>query len=414
MNCIAYLAPEIPALSATFVYNEILALQERGYEVVAFSVHVPAAAVLENRVDALRAATHSLYRKGFADFILAALSLLCVTPRAFCRTISMVLHDTTTVGLHNRTRMGLLYRFFAACRVACILRQKKCRHIHAHFAHVPTDIAMYAASLAGIPFSFTAHANDLFERGWLLSEKIARSAFAATISEFNRDFMVVRGGERAKIHIVRCGIDSARFSPAPPRRISPPYLIGTIGRMVEKKGFDTLLHAMALLRNNEVDFHLVIAGGGPLELELRATSDRLGLTSSVEFPGPMANELVPTWLQSLDLFVLPCQQDMNGDMDGIPVVLMEAMASGVPVVSTRISGVPELITHGYEGLLVEPRSAEALADAITQLLYNEELRTSFSKNGRLKVMREFDTEVNIQWLIKLLSSQGLLSILMEQ
>jgi len=413
MNCIAYLAPEIPALSATFVYNEILALQDRGYEIVSISVHEPSAIVLENRVDALRAATHSLYRKGLADFILAALSLLCVMPRAFCRTIGMVLQDASIVGLHSRTRIGLLYRFFSACRVACILRQKKCSHIHAHFAHVPTDIAMYAASLAGIPFSFTAHANDLFERGWLLSEKIARSAFAATISEFNRDFMIAQGGERNKIHIVRCGIDSARFSPAPPRRISPPYLIGTIGRMVEKKGFDTLLHAAALLRNSEVDFHLVIAGGGSLELELRATSDRLGLTSSVEFPGPMANEQVPTWLQSLDLFVLPCQQDTNGDMDGIPVVLMEAMASGVPVVSTRISGVPELITHGYEGLLVEPRSAEALADAITQLLFNDELRASCSKNGRLKVVREFDAEVNIDRLVEMLSGQDLLNSLTE-
>lgn len=414
MNRIAYLAPEIPALSATFVYNEILALQEKGYEIVPFSVHVPAVEVLEGRLDALRTVTHFLYQKGFADFLLAALSLFCLTPKTIFRTIGMVLHDATNVGLNNRTKVGLLYRFFAACRVACILRKKKCRHIHAHFAHVPTDIAMYAASLAGIPFSFTAHANDLFERGWLLSEKIARSSFAATISAFNKDFMVAQGGEQSKIHIVRCGIDSARFSPAPPRCVSPPYLIGTIGRMVEKKGFDTLLHAMTLLRNNKVDFHLVIAGGGPLEHELRATCDRLGLTSSVEFPGPMANELVPSWLQSLDLFVLPCQQDINGDMDGIPVVLMEAMASGVPVVSTRISGVPELIIHGYEGLLVEPRSAEALADAITQLLFNDELRTSFSKNGRLKVMREFEAEVNIQRLIKLLTNQVLLGSQMEQ
>ena len=357
---------------------------------------------LESRVEALRVATHYLYRKGLVDFILAAFSILCASPRTFCLTICMALRDGATVGLCSRTWMGLLYRFLAACRVACILKQKECRHLHAHFAHVPTDIAMYAASLVGIPFSFTSHANDLFERGYLLSEKISRSAFAVTISEFNRDFMVAKGGKRGKIHIVRCGVDSSQFSPAHTRPVSPPCLIGTIGRMVEKKGFDTLLHAAALLQKRGVDFRLIIVGGGPLENELRATADKLGLCGIVDFPGPMANEQVPTWLRFLDLFVLPCQQDANGDMDGIPVVLMEAMATGIPVISTCISGLPELIDHGNEGLLVEPRSPEALADAITKLLLSNELRRSFSKNGRLKVIGEFDTNVNIDRLIKLL------------
>lgn len=402
MNRIAYLAPEIPALSATFVYNEILALQKNGYEIVPISMHPPSAAVLESRVEALRVATHYLYRKGLANFILAAFFLVRSTPRSFCRTFCMALRDAVTVGLCSRTGLGLLYRFLAACRVACILRQENCRHLHAHFAHVPTDIAMYAASLVGTPFSFTSHANDLFERGYLLSEKIARCTFAVTISEFNKNFMVAQGGERAKINIVRCGVDSTKFSLFPPRFATPPYSIGTIGRMVEKKGFDTLLHAAALLQSGEVDFRLTLAGGGPLEHDLRATAVRLGLTGRVVFSGPMANEQVPAWLRSLDLFVLPCQQDANGDMDGIPVVLMEAMASGIPVVSTRISGLPELIAHGHEGLLVEPKSPEALASAITQLLFNDEFRVFLSRNGRLKVIFEFDLKVNIQRFIKLL------------
>ena len=402
MKRIAYLAPEIPALSATFVYNEILALQERGYEVVSLSVHMPSTMVLESRVEGLREITHYLYQRGLSDFILAALSLLCSTPMNFCRTFRMVLNDVFSVGLLNRVGLGLFYRFLVACRVACILRQENCRHLHAHFAHVPTDIAMYATSLTGIPFSFTAHANDLFERCWLLSDKIARSKFAVTISEFNRNFMVTRGGDRDKIHIVRCGIDSARFSPTPPKPIYPPYLIGTIGRMVEKKGFDTLLQAAVLLRKNKVDFRLTIAGGGPLEQKLSATVQCLKLVGIVDFPGPIPNEQVSTWLRSLDLFVLPCQRDASGDMDGIPVVLMEAMASGVPVVSTKISGIPELIAHGHEGLLVEPQAPEALVSAITKLIFDDELRASISRNGRQKVMREFDAKVNMRKLTNLL------------
>ena len=368
---------------------------------------------LESRVEALRISTHYLYGKGLANFILAAFCQLFTTPLNFIRTIGIALHDASTVGLNSRTALGLLYRFLAACRVACILREKNCRHLHAHFAHVPTDIAMYAVSLVGIPFSFTSHANDLFERGYLLSEKIARCTFAVTISEFNKSFMVAQGGERTKINIVRCGVDSTKFSSAPPRFASPPYSIGTIGRMVEKKGFETLLHAAAMLQKRGVDFRLTIAGCGPLENELRATAVKLGLARIVDFPGPMVNEQVPLWLRSLDLFVLPCQQDSNGDMDGIPVVLMEAMASGIPVISTRISGVPELIAHGQDGLLVEPRSEAALANAITQLLSSDELRASFSRNGRLKVIREFDTEVNIRRLIKLLTGQGPLDSQME-
>ena len=183
--------------------------------------------------------------------------------------------------------------------------------------------------------------------------------------------------------------------------------------MVEKKGVETLLHAAALLQKRGVDFRLSITGGGKLENELCTTADQLGLAEIVDFPGPMVNEQVPLWLRSLDLFVLPCQQDSNGDMDGIPVVLMEAMASGIPVISTRISGVPELIAHGQDGLLVEPRSEAALANAITQLLSSDELRASFSRNGRLKVIREFDTEVNIRRLIKLLTGQGPLDSQME-
>lgn len=398
MNRIAYLAPEIPALSATFVYNEILALQERGYQVVTLSVHAPSTAALENRVEALRVATHYLYRKGLADFIMAALSLLRETPRNFFRTIKMALRDASAVGLFSRTGLGLLYRFLVACRVSCLLREENCRHIHAHFAHIPTDIAMYAASLTGTTFSFTAHANDLFERGWLLPEKIIRSKFAATISEFNREFMVAQGGATDKIHIIRCGVDISRFSPRVINSSVPAYFIGTIGRMVEKKGFDTLIHSAAILQNNGIDFRLTIAGGGPFECDLHELARRLGLSSKVYFPGPIANENVPAWLHTLDIFVLPCQKDENGDMDGIPVVLMEAMASGIPVVSTRISGIPELISNELEGLLVEPRSPEDLAGAIARLLFNDELRNSLQEKAREKVRSEFDANINIERL----------------
>lgn len=330
--------------------------------------------------------------------------MLFSSPLRYFRALRTVLLDVLQIGLLNRTGIGLIYRFWAACRVAVLLREKHCEHLHAHFAHVPTDIAMYASLLSGVPFSFTSHANDLFERGWLLLEKVSRAKFAATISEYNRDYLVSMGCKRSAIHIVRCGVDSRRFSAATGGEISPPFRIGTIGRLVEKKGFDVLLQAAAQLRLKDVSFTLSIVGSGPLENDLHSLCLSLGLDDITEFQGAMANEEVPIWLQELDLFVLPCQQDENGDQDGIPVVLMEAMLSGIPVVSTNISGIPELIFDGMEGLLVKPRLPGVLAVRMQSLLLDNKLRQQLVENAIRKVKSEFDVEVNIRRVMRLIAS----------
>jgi len=189
-----------------------------------------------------------------------------------------------------------------------------------------------------------AYLNDLFQRSWLLTEKIQRSKFAITISEFNRKFMIEQGSNPKKIHVIHCGIDSGRFFPLSRKKHKTPHVIGSLGRMVEKKGFDILLKAAESLKKDGLKFRLIIAGGGPLEQNLLAYTKKLGLLSVVEFPGPIANAKVADWLKSLDLFVLPCKKDFNGDMDGVPLVLMEVMACGIPVISSNVSGIPELIT----------------------------------------------------------------------
>ena len=407
MKIIAYLASEIPALSATFVYNEILGLQEKGYIVVPISVHVPSSPVKEDRVAVLANQTRYLYQEGFLKIFLANIIVFFTSPIRYLKGAFKVLNDAIQCGIFNRIGCGLFYRFFFASRVARILKKKKCEHLHSNFAHIPTDIAMYAAILADVPFSFTSHANDLFERGWLLPQKIARSKFAVTISEFNQKYLSSLGGQGKKIHIVRCGVDSKAFSARPFAPCSPTFKIGTLGRMVEKKGFDVLLRAASILQKKNVAFQLVIAGSGPLEGALENLSIQLGLESVVDFIGPLSHENVPLWLRNLDLFVLPCQKDANGDMDGIPVVLMEAMLSGVPVISTRLSGIPELIEHKKEGLLVEQKSPDDLASAMLLLLHNDALRKQFVENGIKKVKNEFDLEMNIQRMIELFGAYSL-------
>jgi len=401
---IAYLAPEIPALSATFVYHEILALREKGFDVLPLSVHPPASPATEECARALAAETVLLYPLGAASFLAAAVVCKLRHPLRYVTTAVMLLGDMATLGFFSRAAAGLFYRFLAAARLARILEAYGCRHLHVHFAHVPTDIAMYAARLAGITFSFTSHANDLFERGWLLKEKVARAAWAMTISEYNRRFLVSQGADGAKIAIVRCGVDVGRFDRRMGEMPDLPPVIGSLGRLVEKKGFDTLVAAAGILARSGKVFRVEIAGDGPLKASLLKQAEQEGVGGLITFLGPVANDAVPGWLAGLNQFVLPCRIDSNGDMDGIPVALMEAMAAGVPVISTTVSAIPELIENEVSGLIVPPADPHSLSGAIARLLDSAELRSRCSEGGMRKVAEEFSEQVNAEILATLFKS----------
>ena len=398
---IAYLAPEIPALSATFVYNEILGLEKSGYRVVPLSVHLPHSPAEGDALGDLGSRTKYLYRTPKSKVLRDNLYLLARRPVRYLRVLASAVGDAGRVGLFNRVGLGLLYRFFVAAGVARILLDENCTHLHVHFAHIPTDIAMYAAGMSAIPFSFTAHANDLFERGWLLEQKVRRAKFAVTISEHNRQFLIEKGCPENKIHVVRCGVDPGAFAAghAPPSNPIPK--MGTLGRLVEKKGIDDLIRACQMLKDRNLAFDLEIAGDGPLQSELQALVSDGDLAEQVHFKGPLAHEQVPEWLQGLDMFVLACKKDRNGDMDGIPVVLMEAMLAGVPVISCRISGIPELIEDGQSGLLAEPENPAELAGAIARLLSDDNLRNDFRTNAMATVQAEFELSKNVAVLDKL-------------
>jgi colanic acid/amylovoran biosynthesis glycosyltransferase len=397
---IAYLAPEIPALSATFVYNEILGLEARGYEVLPISVHHPDAPALEPAVKGIRSRTIYLYQMPFWRVAASFFRMFAARPLSATRTGMMVLGDAGRMGLQSHVGRGLIYRSLAGAQVARILLREGCGHLHTHFAHVPADIAMYASALSGIPFSFTAHANDLFERGWLLKEKVRRASVAVTISEYNRRFFLEQGADPAKIRIVRCGVDTTLTQADPPGEPNDPPVIGSLGRLVEKKGFDTLIEALSRRRRAGIRFRLEIAGDGPLMDSLRQMAESEGIAAEITFLGAMSHDRVFDWLKRLDLFVLACRKDRNGDQDGIPVVLMEAMTTGTPVVSTRISGIPELIIDGKTGMLADPGDPESLARAIRAVLDDPELTAKIVTGARQHVQKDFDTEVNLDRLIR--------------
>jgi glycosyltransferase involved in cell wall biosynthesis len=310
------------------------------------------------------------------------------------------------VGIFSRAAAGLVYRFVFATRLSDYLRRKKITHLHVHFAHVPTDIAMYAAPMAGIGFSVTAHANDIFERGWLLKQKVSRSRFFATISYFNRDYLQRLGVDTNKINIIRCGVDDHWVPPV--KKISQQteknniIRIGTVGRLVEKKGLDTLIAAVAKLLASGRQILLEIAGSGPLETDLLQQAKLAGLgETQIKFIGALPHDKVPVFINSLDIFVLPCKQDTNGDMDGIPVVLMEAMLCGVPVISTQLSGIPELVINEKTGLTIQPEDIEGLSKAICYLIDNNAEAERMVISAKKRVTEEFMLSDNVSKLITL-------------
>lgn len=396
---LAYLAPEIPALSATFVYNEILALNELGHEIVPISVHKPIMPATDEHLEPLSSKVIYLYATSKKKVFFSHLELLAKQPLRYTKALVDCVKDMLRVNLFTRDARGLLYRFFYAAKLAKDLVKNDVQHVHVHFAHVPTDIAMYATMLTGIPFSVTAHANDIFERGLLLDKKVERSGFFATISDFNRQYIqqtyqVVPD----KLEIIRCGVDSRVFTRKTAAALSSPVRIGVVGRLVEKKGIDTLISALAILKSKFSDFIVEIAGSGPLEDELKQQVKQLDLTEQVTFLGPLPHDQVVKFVRELDLFVLPCKKDKQGDMDGIPVVLMEAMMVGTAVISSRISGIPELVIDEETGKLIEPGNSEQLAGAILELIKDEALRGALISHAEKKVQQEFAQDINAKRL----------------
>lgn len=389
---LAYLASELPALSATFVYQELLALERMGFLVMPITVRKPGSSATGQHV--LEARCRTVYDRSKAIVAATGLGRLFAMPGAGA-ALRALAHDFRRVGI-TIAALKLVYQFLAAANVAHLLCRHRVRHLHVHFAHVPGTIGMYAAMMAEVPFTVTAHANDIFEHGVLLKEKAERSHGFLTISHFNVAYLRSLGLPEGKLSVVRCGVS---FSPPgvwPHAADKAVYRVGTLARLVEKKGVDVLLEAVSGMPQ----VRLSIAGDGPLLNDLKAKAAALGMSDSVEFIGSLSHEAVADWMAGLDIFALACKQDRNGDMDGIPVVLMEAMSQGIPVVSTRLSGIPELVIDGRTGLLAEPGNALSLRDKLSQMLASPALRDALARAAADHVREEFGQQVNIDRLLR--------------
>jgi colanic acid/amylovoran biosynthesis glycosyltransferase len=399
---IAYLAPELPSLSATFVTNEVWALEDKGLEIEAFSVHRPGHKAHGERAAELASRTTILYEQSLLCSTGALLANLFTHPLATLKAKARLISDIVKVGPFSKNALKLAYQFLRGAWLARELRRREVEHLHIHFAHVPTQIGMYAGSLASVPFTFMAHANDIFERPLLIREKVQRAKRGVSISQFNIELMDRQGADRENIEIVRCSVDSTiEMRSEPIIAADKPLVIGTLGRLVEKKGIDTLVQAGKLLKERGVSFHLEIAGDGPERELLEGLVQDYDLQNQVSFLGSMPHSDVMKWMRNLDSFVLAGKKDRNGDMDGIPVVLMEAMNTGIPVLSTRLSGIPELVIHKQTGLLSDPENAHQLADNLARLSEDHSLKNQLTTGAKNWIRDEFDQSLNANRLIKI-------------
>jgi len=305
---------------------------------------------------------------------------------------------------HLRARAGGLAHLAVACHWARRMRAapEPVTHIHSQWIHSCGTVAMYLGWLLGKPFSFTGHATDLFRDRCALLDKIERADFIVCISEFHRDFYLKHGARPEQCVIAYCGIDPAVFHPraATAPADDRPWRILASGRLVEKKGFALLVDACRLLADRGLRFECVIGGSGPLEASLRAQVEQLGLADRVSVTGQaLQQEKIIDFMHGGDVYVLPCVWAADGDVDGLPQMLMEAMACGLPAVSTRLVGIPDLIRDDDTGVLVPPNDTAALADAIAGLMSDPARSKRLADAGLRWVHERFDLSDCLEPLI---------------
>ena len=386
---VGYIVTTWPRLSQTFVLNEVLALERSGVPLRIFSVKTPGGEPIHGDVAQVRARVSYLsFRRNWKSVLSANYRLVRNRSTFYFRNFFRAVVFF---------RWGVVKHFLEAAYLAELLRGERVGRLHAHFATAPALVAMFTHWLTDIPYSFTAHARDIYvdQKPRILRAEMKFADAVVTVSEYNRRYLSteIYPAANGKVRCIYNGLDLRDFSFQLPRasQLEPPMIL-SVGRLIEKKGLVDLLLACELLRRRGRLFQVEIIGTGPWEDLLKTQAKRLGLTANVKFLGAQPQEVVRKAFHRATVFALPCIISGKGDRDGIPTVLMEAMASGTPVVSTSISGIPELIESGRDGLLVPPNNASLLAEALGQLLNAPELRENLARAARAKMEARFSIE----------------------
>lgn len=383
---IAYVLKMYPRFSETFIVSEILAREAAGEEIVIFSLRPPIDARFHPELARVQAPVIQVGRSSSPRRLWEVWGAAMADPE-LAAGLSAQLGELVRAGVDDAEQ---------ALAVAMLAREHGVSHLHAHFASMATTVARLAGLLTDLPYSFTAHAKDIFHRDVEdedLARKLRDADHAVTISEYNRRHLHSRFGARdtARLELVRNGLELERF---PYRRRTDlaevPLLLG-VGRLVEKKGFDQLIDVVHALREEGREVRAEIVGDGPLRDELAAKIHELGLEQQVRLLGPRTQEEVRHLLEAADLFVAPFVIGADGNADGLPTVLLEAMAIGIPCVAASVTAVGEVIHDGETGWLVPTGDTDALIGAVREALDPATDRLALTDAARELVSAEYDS-----------------------
>lgn len=377
---ICYILNNFPQPSETFVSDEAASFIDIGITPFILAIN-------KGDFDLIQPSARKLLDSNLVTFIYSCTKIqsLCSVFRLFFKRPKMVFYCLLK-SLRSQDR----WLYFQAAPYAALLLRNKVDFLHAHFADVNLNWAKVLSDWTDIPFGVTTHRYDLLNDPISIDKArrlFMQSHLLVTISEWNKHFMLQKYGiDSDKIRVIHCGVDVDRFKPLDPIKIQGKSRLLNVGRLVPAKGQDILLHALAKVRAECVEFDMVIIGSGDIEDKLMRLSRELQLDDSVKFVGAQSQSYVVNSLKNADIFVL------SSISEGLPIVCMEAMSSGVLMIATRINGVPELVQDGVNGFLVEPEDVNGLADAIIWAIRNWEPVGNIRTAAREKIVNDFNRE----------------------
>ena len=391
----AYLFERFPSFTQTFCYREVLEMCRQGMAPAIFSIRVPD----DVPIDCPEEIAQSV------NYLPDDVAVIAEVKKARSEGRLQRTANDTICGWGNCSDK---LRAYTAAWLGPILLGEGIRHVHTHFAGIGARTAYWLKQFYGIHYSFTGHANDIFcKTDFPVStdDLIREADFVVTVTDYSRDWLQARHPDAAsKIHRVYNGIELDGYLRSNPPPGKPMIL--SVGRYIEKKGFEDLIEACGLLRDRGLEFDCLIAGGGPLDKKLQAQVVARGLEGIVTLTGPKPQEEIRTLMASARVFVLACAREADGGMDNLPTVIVEAMASALPVVSTKLAGVPEMVKDGVTGLLVGEKDPQALANAIETILGDRELGKAYGERGLAMALENFSTTATVDQLKRLLVRRG--------
>ncbi|MGY6529417.1 MAG: glycosyltransferase [Cyanobacterium sp.] len=381
---VGYVLKRYPRYSETFIVSEILAHEAAGLEIQIFALHPPLDGHFQDIISKVRSPVTYLFSHDLRGSTLWSVfdKASYIIPN-FWQKLEFAQGED-------------VHRVHKAIQLACIAREQNFTHLHAHFATSATIVARLASHFAEIPYTFTTHAKDIFHESVVPAEyarKLTDATATITISKYNLDYLQKTYGVKAqKVQLIYNGLDLQQYEFA--SAVHRPGKIVAVGRLVEKKGFTVLIDACQILVKRGITFTCEIAGAGEEELYLRQQIERLGLQEQVKLLGIRPQGEITKLMQSASVMAAPCVVGEDSNQDGLPTVLLEAMALGTPCISTNLTGIPEVLHHQETGLMVSQNDPMALADAIALLLENADLRVKLATQARQLMEQKFDIHRN--------------------